>query len=144
MCHLIQTQGQGKTLDKLKTLVKLEVKAPNTYDALYHQHELFIGACTIFLGKFNVGTQSLKSLLTLVKKHHLHFCNGQHLDTTFSAKFLFAVDKRFQLWLGDCYRAPTHMQVNKNWLNLSPQVEEEVLCSFNIALPPTFTFKDKA
>ena len=91
-----------------------------------------------------MGTQSLKSLLTLVKKHRLHFCNCQRHEHTFSAQFLFAVDKRFQLWLGDCYRATTRLQVNDGWLNFSSHIEDVILGTFNVRLPPTFKLKDDA
>ena len=89
LCHLVQTRGQGRTLDELTKAVKLEVKAPDTYKKLYLQLEIFAGACTIFFGKFSAGTQSIKVLLTIMRKNKIHFKTAVRQDFEFAAKFLF-------------------------------------------------------
>ena len=107
LCHLVQTQGQGQTLEELTKYVKQKVKVPNNYEKLLHK--IFAGACTIFVREFRIGMQSIKALLAVFKTA---VCQ----DFEFAAKFLFVIDKCFQLWLNDCYMATDRTLVDDHRL----------------------------
>jgi hypothetical protein len=60
----------------------------------------------------------------------------------FPAKFLFAMDSRFQLWLKDCRKATSQNEVNDSLINFSALISNVLFSSFHMELPPTFAMKD--
>jgi len=99
ICHLIQEQGQKKSLDKIKASLKQTVHLPKDFNGLRSQLVLFATASAIFFGKESICTDKLDQLVLLFgqnKKAH----RGQiALDEFFPSKFLLAVDRRVQRWL---------------------------------------------
>ncbi len=51
ICHLIQVEGQKKSLDEIKALLKQSVHVPSNFNGLGTQIQLFGAALTIFLVK---------------------------------------------------------------------------------------------
>ena len=66
--HLVETQGKGKTLDKIKASNKQEVKAPTTYLEMVHQPSFFAGACSIFWGG-DIPCQADTALVALIERN---------------------------------------------------------------------------
>ncbi len=92
ICHLIQEQGQKKSLDDIKASLKQTVHAPKDFVGLGIQLQLFATASSIFFGSESLCTEKLNHLLLLVGHNKKALCNQIALNKFFAAKFLFAVD----------------------------------------------------
>lgn len=134
--HLEDTTG--KTSDDITTGGKLTVKAPTTFHEMLQQLKFFHGACTIFFGPSSVAVTSLKALIDLVDKNK-HIFKSNEIETEFMSKFLFAVDRRFQLWMESCMIQTTRTKVDDSVLNFIPLVDSIRFSNFDLRLPLTFT-----
>ena len=105
ICHLIQEQGQKKSLDEIKASLKQTVHLPKYFDGLGSQLVLFATASAIFFGKDSVCTDKLDQLVLLVGRNKKALRDQIALDEFFPSKFLFAVDRRVQRWLRTCQNA---------------------------------------
>jgi hypothetical protein len=132
ICHLIQEQGQKKSVDKIKASLKQAVHLPLDFVVLRTQLQLFVVALSIFFGKESVCTDKLKYLLLLVGHNKNSFCNQIVLDNFVSAKFLFTINGRVQRWLKMCE------QVNNNVLNFDDLLDQVLNGSFQMNLPTSF------
>jgi hypothetical protein len=63
------------------------------------------------------------------------------LTTNSQQKFLFAVDKRFQIWLNDCKSAKFCNKVDDSIIDFRPLINQVIFSSFNMNLPPNFSMK---
>jgi hypothetical protein len=61
ICHLIQIEGQKKSLDEIKASLKQSVHVPSNFNGLGTQNQLFGAASTIFFGEDSVCTSNLNS-----------------------------------------------------------------------------------
>ena len=141
--HLIQTQGKGHTIDKIKASSKQVVKAPITYIELIQQLEFFSGLCNIFFGKHSAATCSLVSLIKVVKKYKTTFKTNK-IREEFSSQFLFAVDKRMQMWFESITMANSRHKVDNSPLNFTSLIDFIKYGHFFQVLPPAFTKKNKS
>ncbi len=66
VCQLVQTQGQKKTLDKIKASLKQTVHIPSDFNGMGTQLQIFAAACKIFFGEESVCATSLRQLLIVV------------------------------------------------------------------------------
>jgi hypothetical protein len=66
ICHLVQEQGQKKSLDKIKASLKQTVHIPKDFIGLGTQLQLFATASSIFFGSESICTEKLNQLLLLV------------------------------------------------------------------------------
>jgi hypothetical protein len=105
ICHLIQEQGQKKSLDEIKASLKQTVHLPKDFDGLRSQLVLFATASAIFFGKESVCKDKLDQLVLLVGRNKKALRDQIALDEFFPSKFLFAVDRRVQRWLRTCQNA---------------------------------------
>jgi len=48
ICQLVQTQGQKKSLDKIKASLKQMVHVPTDFNSMGTQFQLFAAACGVF------------------------------------------------------------------------------------------------
>ncbi len=104
-CQLVQTQGQKKLLNEIKASLKQTVHVPNNFNSMGTQLQIFTAGCEIFFGDKSVCITSLRQLLITVGHNKKTFHDHIALGDLFVAKFLLAVDQRFQCWLGMCKRA---------------------------------------
>ena len=65
ICQLDQTQGQKKTLDKIKASLKQTVHIPSDFNGMGTQLQVFAATCEIFFGKESVCATSLRQLLII-------------------------------------------------------------------------------
>ncbi len=84
MCHLIQAQGQKKSLNEIKASLKQAVHIPLDFVGLGIQLQLFMAVSSIFFGKESVCTDKLKYLLLLVGCNKKSFCSQIALDDFFA------------------------------------------------------------
>jgi hypothetical protein len=139
ICHLIQEQGQKKTHNKIKALLKHAIHVPLDIVGLGTQLQLFAAALSIFFGKENVCTDKLKYLLLLLGCNKKRFCDQIALNKFFATKFLFAIDRRVQRWLRMCEQASVSCtQVNDNILNFDNLLDQVLNRSFQMNLPTSF------
>jgi hypothetical protein len=73
VCQLIQTQGQKKTLDKIKASLKQTVHIPSDFNGMGTQLQVFAAACEILRGKESVCATSLRQLLIVVRRNKKDF-----------------------------------------------------------------------
>jgi hypothetical protein len=133
--HLEDTMG--KTSDDIATGSKLTVKAPTIFHEMLQQLKFFRSACTIFFGVNSIATVSLNALILLIDTNK-HIFKSLEVDTKFMCKFLFAIDKRFQLWLEGCMTLTTRTAVDDGILNFLPLVDTIRYSTFDLRLPLTF------
>ena len=139
ICHLIQEQGQKKSLDEIKASLKQTVHLPKDFDGLGSQLVLFATASAIFFGKESICTDKLDQLVLLVGRNKKALRDQIALDEFFPSKFLFAVDRRVQRWLRTCQHATlSRKHVNDNVLDFDNLLEQVLNGSFHIILPASF------
>jgi hypothetical protein len=89
VCQLVQTQGQKKTLNKIKASLKQTIHIPSDFDGMRTQLQVFAAACKIFFGKESVcATFSGSSSLLLDAARKLF--ETTLLWTTFSSQNSFS------------------------------------------------------
>jgi hypothetical protein len=66
ICHLIQEQGQKKSLNKIKALLKQAVYIPSDFVCLGTQLQLFVAAPSIFFREESVCMDKVECLLLLL------------------------------------------------------------------------------
>jgi hypothetical protein len=115
--QLVLTQGRGLTLDKIKASNKQEVSAPMNFNEMNEQVKMFTIANNVFFGELSVGSQCLRALLRMMEKNKSMLKARERTDEKIPAKFLFAVNSRFQLWLKDCRKAASQNEVNDSFIN---------------------------
>ena len=69
ICQLVQTQGQKKSLDKIKALLKQTVHVPTDFKSIGTQIQLFAAACKIFFRDVSVCSTSLRHLLITIGRN---------------------------------------------------------------------------
>jgi hypothetical protein len=106
----VQTQGQKKLLEEINTSMKQILQVPTGFNGMGIQLELFTVASEIFFGKESVYTASLRRLLIIVgHKNKKIFFRQITLDDLFVAKYLPAINHRFQSWFS-MYEGTTILQ----------------------------------
>jgi hypothetical protein len=70
-----------------------------TFHDMVEQIKMFTITNDIYLGELSIGSQSLRSLQTMIDRNRSSFKAWEHLDVEFASKFLFTVDSHFQIWL---------------------------------------------
>jgi hypothetical protein len=139
VCHLIQEQGQKKSLDKIKASLKQTVHVPKDFDGMGNQLNLFAAASSIFFGKESILTASLDQLILLIGQNKKDLRDQIAIDEFFAAKFLLAVDRRVQRWLRMCENCTlTRTSINDNVINFGDFLEHVLNGSFTMNLPPSF------
>jgi hypothetical protein len=139
ICHLIQEQGQKKSLEEIKSSLKQTVHVPKDFDGLGSQLVLFATASAIFFGKESICTDRLDQLVLLVGRNKKALRDQIALDEFFPSKFLLAVDRRVQRWLRSCQNATlSRSHVNDNILDFDNLLEQVLNGSFHMVLPPSF------
>jgi len=122
--QLILTQGRGMSVEEIKASNKQEVHPPMNFHELQEQLLIlmFTVASIIRFGELSVGVQCLKALANMMNRHKSIFKAKERLDEEFPAKFLLAVDTRFQIWLTDCKLAKNRDEVDDSIIDFRPLV----------------------
>ncbi len=139
ICHLIQEQGQKKSIDNIKASLKQTVYVPKDFIGLGTQLQLFATVLSIFFESEIFCTEKLNQLLLLIGRNKKPFWDQIALDKFFAAKFLFAVNWRVQRWLRSCKQASIACtQVNNNVLKFEDLLEQVLNGAFQMNLPASF------
>lgn len=119
--------------------MKQEVIVPKDYTSLGVQLQYFVGAIEIFFGSDSIATLEMRRLLLQVGRNKKQFRDMIALDEWFAARFLLAIDKRFQRWLNECKKATvSRSDVNDRILDFSDVIEMVLNGTFTMPLPPSF------
>ena len=139
ICQLVQTQGQKKSLDKIKTSLKQTVHVPTDFNSMGTQLQLFAAACEIFFGDKNVCSTSMRQLLITIGCNKKTFRDHITLDDLFVAKFMLSIDRRLQHYFGMCEHVTvSRSQVNNRVLLFCSLMEDLINGQFIMTLPTTF------
>jgi hypothetical protein len=139
ICHLIQVEGQKKSLDEIKASLKQLVHVPSNFNELGTQIQLFGAALTIFFGEDSACTSNLNQLLTMIGRNKKRFRDQITLEFFFATKFFFAINKRVQRWLRSCKTAHnSRTQVNDRILQFKDLIDTVLNGTFHMNLPPSF------
>jgi hypothetical protein len=139
ICHLLQVEGQKKSLDKIKASLKQTVNVPNDYNGLRMKIQLFTAAANIFFGDESICTTNLHQRLLQITRNKKIFRNQIALDKFFAAKFLFAVNRRVQCWMNMCKQAyHTRIEVKDSILQFDDLIDQVLNGTFHLILPSTF------
>ena len=137
-CHLIHENGQKQSLDEIKASMKQEVIVPKEYATMVIQFQYFVGAVEIFFGSESILRIELNKLLHKFGAYKKQFRDMIALDEWFPCRFLFAIDRRVQIFLSECKVADSRMDVNDRHLDFTDIIESTLYGSFTMRLPPTF------
>ena len=137
-CHLIHENGQKQSLDEIKASMKQEVIVPKDYNSMGTQLQYFVGAVEIFFGAESILRIELNKLLHQVGVYKKQFRDMIALDEWFPCRFLFAIDRRVQIFLAECKVAVTRMDVNDAHLDFKDIIGSILYGNFTMLLPPTF------
>jgi len=85
------------SVEEIKASNKQEVHPPMNFHELQEQLLMFTVAFIILFGELSIGVQCLKALANMMNRHKSIFKAKERLDKEFPAKFLLAVDTRFQI-----------------------------------------------
>jgi hypothetical protein len=118
--------------------MKQEVVVPKDFNTMGQQFSYFVGAVKIFFGAESLLRIELNKLLHMVGKHKKYFRDATALDEWFPCKFLFAVDRRVQLFLTQCKVAENRFDVNDKLLDFSDITDSILFGNFRMPLPPAF------
>jgi hypothetical protein len=99
VCHLLQEEGQKKSVDEIKASLEQSVHVPSNIYNLGIQVQLFEKAARIFFGEESVLTKCLSNLHYTIAHNKKCFQDQIALDKFFPAKFLLAIDQRVRRWL---------------------------------------------
>jgi len=129
------------SVEEIKASNKQEAHPPMNFHELQEQLLMFTVASIILFGELSVGVQCLKALVNMMNCHKSIFKAKECLDEEFLAKFLLAVNTRFQIWLTDCILAKNREEVDDSISDFRPLVNQVIFGSFHMILPPTFSMK---
>jgi hypothetical protein len=139
VCHLIQEEGQKKSVDEIKASLKQSMHIPSDVNGPGIQIQLFAKASRIFFGEESILTKCLNQLHLKIARNKSSFKNEIALNEFFVAKFMFAINQRVQHWLKSCKRAEnSRNKVNNKCLDLDKVIEQVLNGTFTMTLPPAF------
>jgi hypothetical protein len=119
--------------------LKQTVHVPTDFNSMGTQFQLFTARCEISFGKDSVCSMSLRQLLITIGCNKKTFQDHIAFDDIFVAKFMLAINRRFQHWLGMCKRATlSRSQVDDRVLQFDSIMKDILNGQFNMILPVTF------
>ena len=108
---------------------------------MIQQLKFFAGACNIFFGKHSAATISIKALITIIKMNKQLFKTNE-VRSEFVSEYVFAVDRRMQIWFESISNAKERSDVNDSPLNFSDLINSVKYENFFQLLPPLFAKQD--
>ena len=101
------------------------------FHELQEQLLMFTVAFIILFGELSIGVQCIKALGNMMNRHKSIFKAKERLDEEFPAKFLLAVDTRFQIWLSDCKLAKNCDKVDDSIIHFRPLANQVIFGSLH-------------
>ena len=136
--QLKENTGKGLSNDDVNSLLKQSVRIPTTIEALRFNIVNLTAAAKFFFSIYSMLPQELTRIHDHIVQNYTIYEALQYNDKRFTAKFLFAIDTRIQLWLAMCETETNREDVNDKLIIFDDLLQEIMLRTFNIALPPSF------
>jgi hypothetical protein len=140
ICHLIQVEGQKKSLDEIKASLKQSVHVPSDFKGLGTRIQLFGAASTIFFGEDSVCTSNLNQLLTMIGRNKKSFQDQIALDDFFCRQIPFC-NRQTSSTVAEVVQI-AHIsctQVNNRILQFEDPIDTVLNGTlFHMNLPPSF------
>ena len=136
--QLKEKTGKGLSNEDVSSLLKQSVKIPTTIESLRFNIANTVAAAKFFFSIYSILPMELTRIHDHIIKNYTVYEALQYNDKRFTAKFLFAIDTRIQLWLGLCETMDNREDVNDKLIDFDDLLQAIMLRTFNIALPPSF------
>jgi hypothetical protein len=124
--HLLSKNTEGKSLDKIKASQIQEIKAPGTFEELLQALQFYMGITTLLFGPHSTLVIGKKSITAAIQSKKIVFKTCIATDGKFPMKFLYAMEKRTQHWLGECQKHSDHSMVNDHLVCFDKVLETEL------------------
>ena len=108
---------------------------------MIQQLMLFACACDIFFGKHSMATISIKALINVIKMDKQLF-KAIKFNWEFASLFVFAEERRMQIWFDSISNASDQLDVDDSPLNFSDLIKAVKYRNFFQLLPPSFAKQD--
>ncbi len=102
--HLLAKNTEGKSFNEIKASQVQEVKIPSTFEELHQTLLFYAGITTILFGPRSAIITGIKSFATAILSKKIIFKGHIAADRKMPAKILYAMELRFQRWLGKCVK----------------------------------------
>ena len=134
--QLKELSGKGLTNEDVEAALKQGVRIPESIEELRFSIFNTVSVAAFFFSPTSILTRKLKTIHDHIASHYPLYEVSQFDDNLFTAKFLFAINTRIQLWLEMCETKESREMVDDNLINFEHLLNNIVLRTFNISLPP--------
>ena len=139
-CLILQLKelaGRGLSNDDVESALKQGVKVPKTIEEMRFSIFNTTAAASFFFSKWSLLSSKLLEVHNHLVRHYPIYEASLAEDQLFTAKFLFAIDTRIQIWLKMCEIKEFREDVDDKLLNFDEVLNQVIFRSFNITLPPS-------
>ena len=137
-CMILQIKelhGKGLSNDDVESALKQGIKVPTSIESLKYSILNLVSAARFFFSDHSFLVKELSKVFNHLVRNRDTYRSLYATDRNFIAMYLYAIDTRIQLWLGDCERAEDRDEVNDNIIDFSLILEQVVTRNFNYKLP---------
>jgi hypothetical protein len=139
-CLILQLKelaGKGLSNDDVESALKQGVKVPKSIEEMRFSIFNTTAAASFFFSKWSLLSSKLLEVHNHLVRHYTIYEASLAEDQLFTAKFLFAIDTRIQIWLKMCEIKEFREDVDDKLLNFDEVLNQVILRTFNITLPPS-------
>ena len=139
-CLILQLKelaGRGLSNDDVESALKQGVKVPKSIEEMRFSIFNTTAAASFFFSKWSLLSTKLLEVHNHLVRHYPIYEASLAKDHLFTAKFLFAIDTRIQIWLKMCEIKEFREDVDDKLLNFDEVLNQVILRTFTITLPPS-------
>ena len=139
-CLILQLKeltGRGLSNDDVESALKQGVKVPKSIEEMRFSIFNTTAAASFFFSKWSLLSSKLLEVHNHLVRHYPIYEASLAEDQLFTAKFLFAIDTRIQIWLKMCEIKEFREDVDDKLLNFDEVLNQVILRTFSITLPPS-------
>ena len=139
-CLILQLKelaGKGLSNDDVESALKQGVKVPKSIEEMRFSIFNTTAVASFFFSKWSLLSSKLLEVHNHLVRHYPIYEASLVEDHLFTAKFLFAIDTRIQIWLKMCEIKEFREDVDDKLLNFDEVLNQVILRTFNITLPPS-------
>ena len=139
-CLILQLKelaGKGLSNDDVESALKQGIKVPKTIEEMRFSIFNTTAVASFFFSKWSLLSSKLLEVHNHLVRHYPIYEASLAEDYLFTAKFLFAIDTRIQIWLKMCEIKEFREEVDDKLLNFDEVLNQVILRTFSITLPPS-------
>ena len=140
-CLILQPKeltGRGLSNDDVELALKQGEKVPKSIEEMRFSIFNMTAVASFFFSKWSLLSSKLLEVHNQLVCHYPIYKASLVKDHLFTAKFLFAIDTRIQLWLKMCEIKEFREDVDDKLLNFNEVLNQVILRTFSITLPTCF------